>query len=387
MIKRVVKTMFLVGLAGCALVSCRQEKQFRVKGQIRSGKGDTLFLEHRGLGGVVPLDSVVLKGEGNFTFQQAAPHNPEFYQLRIGKQVAVFAVDSAVSLHLSADAGDLYRTLSVDDSPSNAQLRQVDALTMEASRRIKEREKQHKAQLLDDMAYITQLDAILKEYKSEISKLIMGDPAGAAAYYAVFQKIDNYLIFDPYDKQDYAMFGAVATSWNRYYPDTERTKHLYGFAMNALKARKQQEHRAAALEKIPVTIGLGLPDISLPQVNGSRRALSSLKGKVVLLDFVVYQADFSPKHNMDLNTVYRKYRSRGLEIYQISLDSDEHFWKTSADNLPWMTVRDPLSVNSSLLSTYNVRQLPTGFILDREGDVVVRIEDYQQLSAELDKVL
>ncbi|MEN6588515.1 MAG: thioredoxin family protein, partial [Proteiniphilum sp.] len=112
----------------------------------------------------------------------------------------------------------------------------------------------------------------------------------------------------------------------------------------------------------------------------------SLRGKVVLLDFVVYNADFSPKHNMDLNTIYQKNRSRGFEIYQISFDSDEHFWKISADNLPWITVRDPQSVNARLLSMYNVREIPTAFIMDREGDIVSRIEDYAKLSDELRKV-
>jgi len=101
----------------------------------------------------------------------------------------------------------------------------------------------------------------------------------------------------------------------------------------------------------------------------------------------VYSADFSPKHNMDLNNLYGRYQSRGFEIYQVSFDSDEHFWKTSAANLPWLTVRDPRSVNSTLLATYNVRQIPTAFLINHEGDIIARIEDYGQLAGELDKVL
>jgi len=106
----------------------------------------------------------------------------------------------------------------------------------------------------------------------------------------------------------------------------------------------------------------------------------------VLLDFVVYNADFSPKHNMDLNAVYRQNRTKGFEIYQISFDSDEHFWKILADNLPWITVRDPQSVNAGLLSMYNVREIPTAFIINREGDIVTRIEDYTKLPDELNKM-
>ena len=74
-------------------------------------------------------------------------------------------------------------------------------------------------------------------------------------------------------------------------------------------------------------------------------------------------------------------------IYQVSFDSDEHFWKTSANNLPWVTVRDPRSVNTTILSTYNVREIPTGFIIDKEGDIVARVSDYSKLPEQLSKVL
>lgn len=385
--RKILGRLLPVLLACMVLFSCKQGETFKVTGSIGSAEGDTLYLEHRGLAGVRVLDSTVLKNNGSFAFKQPAPENPEFYQLRIGNRVAVFAVDSTETLRVSADALDLYHSFSVEESPTNDQMKEVDALTSVAARGIADLENGHKAGLIDDMTFIAQLDTILKEYKKEVSRLILGNPSGATAYYAVFQKINDYLIFDPYNRQDYAMFGAVATSWNRYYPGTERTKHLYEFTMNALRTRRQQEQQAKLLENIPVEEGTGLPDIVLSEVDGSKVSLSSLKGKVVLLDFVVYSAEFSPKHNIDLNSLYTRYQSRGLEIYQISLDSDEHFWKTSASNLPWLTVRDPRSVNSSLLALYNVRQIPTAFLIDREGNIIVRIEDYNRLAGELDKVL
>jgi len=382
-IEKIVLSILLIG----GLFACEKGDSFRIEGIISAAEGDTLYLEHRGLGGALPLDSVILKSDGAFAFRQPAPANPEFYQLRLGTQVAAFAVDSVETLQVEADASDLYRSFTVKDSPANDQLKKVDALVMQTARSITELENQHKAGTMDDITFLTQLDTTLIDYKAEISPIILGNPSSAAAYYAVFQKINDYLIFDPFNRKDYPMFGAVATSWNRYYPDTERSKHLYEFTINALKARRQQEQQTKLLENAPVETGNGLPDIVLQQVNGEKMALSSLKGKAVLLDFVVYDADFSPKHNIGLNSLYKQYKSRGFEIYQISFDSDEHFWKTSADNLPWITVRDPQSVNARLLSMYNVRDIPTAFILNREGDIVARIEDYAQLSEELKKVL
>lgn len=374
-------------LTGALFVTCRQGETFEVTGKISAAGGDTLYLEHRSLAGVITLDSTVLKEDGTFTFRQSAPENPEFYQLRIGNRVAVFAADTAETLHISADASDWYNTFTVQDSPTNDQIRMVDALRRQAALGIAHLESRQKAGAIDEMAYIGQLDSVLQEYKTAVTRLILGNPSGAPAYYAVFQKINSYLIFDPGDRRDYAMFGAIATSWNHRYPDTERSKHLYGFTMNALKTRRRQEQQAKILENIPVIEGTGLPDIVLPGVDGRKTALLSLNGKVILLDFVVYSADFSPGHNMKLHSLYARYRSRGFEIYQISFDADEHFWKTSAANLPWLTVRDPKSVNTSLLSTYNVRQIPTAFLINREGDIIARIEDYDRLSGELDRVL
>ncbi len=378
--------MLTAMLIGGMLSACKQGNVFFVNGTIEGAAGDTLYLEQRALAGITLLDSAILKDKGTFSFKQQAPGNPEFYQLRLGNRVVAFVIDSTETLHVTANATDLYHSFSVADSPVNNQLREVDDRVQQTALRINSLGNRHKRAEIDDMTFLAQLDSTLQNYKDNISRIILGNPGSAVAYYALFQKINNYLIFDPYNKQDYAMFGAVATSWNRYYPETERTKHLYEFTMNALKTRRLREQQEKLLQEAPLETGTGLPDIVLPEVDGKKVALSSLLGKVVLLDFVVYNAEFSPAHNMELNRIYQQHKSKGFEIYQVSFDSDEHFWKISADNLPWITVRDPKSVNARVLSTYNVRELPTAFILNQEGDLVSRVEDYSQLAAELNKM-
>jgi peroxiredoxin len=339
------------------------------------------------LAGIERLDSTKINKNGSFKFTVKAPENPEFYQLRLGHQLAPFAVDSVETLVIKANASDLYGTLSIENSPVNDQLKQIDQQYNATAAKIRELMKQHQTKIIDDVTYVNLLDSALNEYKTFATKVILGNPASAAAYYALFQKVDDYLIFDPYDKKDYAMFGAVATSWKQYYPESARTEHLYNFTMNALRARRQEEERRKILENVPIKTESALPDIVLPDVNGNKIALSSLKNKVVVIDFTVYNSDFSPKHNIDLNTIYSKYKNRGLEIYQISFDSDEHFWKNASLSIPWIAVHDSQSVYSQLLSMYNVRNLPTSFILNREGSIVARVEDITKLESELNKVL
>ena len=73
---------------------------------------------------------------------------------------------------------------------------------------------------------------------------------------------------------------------------------------------------------------------NLRDMKGNMHKLSDLKGKAVILDFTIYQSAVSPTHNYMLRDLYDKYAGQGLEIYQVSLDADEHYWKTTADNLP-----------------------------------------------------
>ena len=380
------KLFFFALLVCIAFSACQSEKTFRIEGKITNAEGKTLFFEHRGLTEVALLDSVVLCANGTFTLRASVPENPEFYQLRIDNQIAVFTVFDEESLSITADATDFVRSFTVENSPANDQLRRVDRLRDETARIIADLERQYVAQQIDDVLFFEKLDSALATYKSEITQLILANPASAAAYYALFQRIGQYLIFNPYFREDFAMFGAVATSWNLQYPETTRTQHLHDFTIRALAIRRQEERNLQTLTEL-IEVDASLPDIVLPDISGNRVALSSLQGQVVILDFTVYNSDFSPRHNMDLNAIYTRFQSRGVEIFQISFDSNEHFWRNAAVNLPWITVRDPLSVNSRLLGLYNVSEFPTIFIVDREGDVVARVGSQEEIVREVSRLL
>jgi len=95
----------------------------------------------------------------------------------------------------------------------------------------------------------------------------------------------------------------------------------------------------------------------------------------------------SAAHNLALRDLYNKYHERGLEIYQISLDTDEHFWKTSADNLPWICVRDASASNSRYLPLYNVTQLPAVFLVDRNNTLNARGENMEDIEKTIQKLL
>lgn len=88
-----------------------------------------------------------------------------------------------------------------------------------------------------------------------------------------------------------------------------------------------------------------------------------------------------------LRELYNEYAAQGFEIYQVSLDADEHFWKTSADNLPWVSVRDGNGIYSTHAAVYNVKQLPAYFLINRNNELSVRGEDVKDLNAAIKSLL
>ena len=131
----------------------------------------------------------------------------------------------------------------------------------------------------------------------------------------------------------------------------------------------------------------GIIEIALPDNKGNVRKLTSLKGKVVLLDFHVFASQGSTARIMKLREIYNKYHARGLEIYQVSLDPDKHFWKESVAALPWICVHDDDGTNSSYAAQYNVQTVPTFFLIDRQNVLQKRDTQISDLNAAINSML
>ena len=128
-------------------------------------------------------------------------------------------------------------------------------------------------------------------------------------------------------------------------------------------------------------------DIALTDNHGRVRKLTDLKGKVVLLDFQSFAAEGSLKRIMMMREIYNKYHDRGFEIYQVSFDPEEHFWKTKTAALPWVSVWDENGTRSAVLAQYNVQTLPTFFLIDRNNTLQKRDAQIKDLDAEIQALL
>ena len=108
---------------------------------------------------------------------------------------------------------------------------------------------------------------------------------------------------------------------------------------------------------------------------------------MVLLDFHVFAMDESPARILTLRELYNKFHAQGLEVFQVSLDSDEHFWKQQTAALPWINVFDPDGLQSQYVMMYNMQAVPDFFLIDRNNNLVKRAAQIKDLEAEIKKLL
>jgi len=379
------RLLTVLGLCIFFLSACNNSSDFTVKGVVAGADGQLMYLENVGISNVVTLDSIKLAPGGKFKFTEKRPEYPDFYRLRLNNQLINFAVDSTETISFVADAGTFATSYSVEGSENSKAIKAITLAQLDANQAISRLRKEYEDKMISDTTYRMKVLAAADAYKEVARKYIYSAPMSTAAYFALFQQIDGLLFFDLYDRKDVKAYGAVATSYNHTYPESPRSKHLYNLTLQSMKVLRAQ--RPVDYSNVE-TKEISFLDIELPDVRGEVVKLSTVApGKVVLINFTAYQTEWSPALNMALGELYTKYHDQELEIYQVSLDSDFHFWRNGASNLPWVTVHDPQSVYSQVAGLYNVKQLPALFILDRKGNLVKRVEDVKKLEADVKAVL
>ena len=375
-----------VMLAAVTMASCSNNK-FRVEGQIANAGDSVLYFENVGLEDIQVLDSVKLSGDGSFAFSGDPTEAPEFYRLRIADQIINVSIDSTETVQIRGEYPGMAANYTVSGSDNCEKIRELT---------LKQMDLQAKAIAIQQNTALgvkvigDSIQSLINAYKDDVMKnYIYKEPNKSYAYFALFQTLGQWLIFNPRsEKEDIRAFAAVATSWDTYYPHAERGQNLHNIAIEGMKNQRiiAAQNQGLEVDASKVTEA-GVLDIALADNKGQVRHLTDLKGLVVLLDFHVFATEESPARILMLRELYNKYHAQGFEVYQVSLDPDEHFWKQQTEALPWVSVRDADGVNSQRLMIYNVQAIPDFFLIDRGNNIVSRAANIKDLEAEIKKLL
>ena len=366
--------------------SCRKCDVFEITGNITNTNDQPIYLEEMTLSSTLLVDSTYADKSGNFKFRASAPSEPSFFRLRIGENFINLGIDSTDHIQIYADAPTLGQNYEIEGSAVCKEIKELAMQQIRTEAYLKQLLKEYKAGTLSDSLYYEKAMTSLEQMKTFSRDYIIRQPQSLTAYYALFQKVNGGILFDPYDKDESKLFATVANVLNFYYPNNERTKKLYSLVLQGMVYSREKGNND--------TIGsysvqdVGLIEINLPTINGENVALSEYaKGGITLLDFTGYELEFSPLHTMLLGELYEKYGKKGLKIYQVSIDKDEHLWKNQASKFPWMCVRDANPIESKVLLKYNIQNLPSSFIIDANGNIIERVENDSSLPERLQSLL
>ena len=379
----------VIVMAALSITSC-SEKKFHVNGTISDAKDSTLYFENMSLNGPVVVDSVKLGENGDFAFDGKATGAPEFYRLRIAGQIINVVADSTETISLKASYPTMTSGYEVTNSPECSKIKELTLLQIGLQTQVNAIINNPN---LGVDGTKDSIQKVLDVYKYNVKRnYIFKEPMKAYAYFALFQTVvlgdANSLIFNPRsNKDDVKVYAAVATSWDTYYPKAERGQNLHNIAIEGMKdVRILQGTKNSVIPADKVNVS-GIIDIALLDNKGETRRLSDLKGKVGMLAFHAFASEGSLKRIMMLRELYNKYHARGFEIYQVSVDPDEHFWKTQTAILPWICVRDEDGTQSVNLANYNVQGIPTFFLIDKNNVLKKRDVQIKDLDAEIKALL
>lgn len=372
------------------LHSCDNKGKYTIEGTIANAKDSMLYLENVGLDGVVAIDSVKLDSEGSFKFSKSANPAPEFYHLRIARQIINISIDSTETVSIKAAYPSMAYKYEVKGSENCLKIQELALHQMNLQAQI------NNIVRTPSLSFRAEEDSIMKvteAYKQFVKmNYIYKEPNKAYAYFALFQTVvigNRYnLIFNPRtSEEDVKAFAAVATSWDTFHPGAERGENLHNIAIEGMKdVRILRARNQSTIDASKVDMS-GVVDVVLTDNKGVTRRLSDLKGKVVLLDFCSFAEQGVTKRIMMMRELYNKYHAQGLEIYQVSLDTNEHFWKTQTAALPWVSVNDPDGASSQYVSKYNLQSLPTFYIINKDSTPYKRDAQIKDLDAEIKALL
>ena len=377
----IFKRILFIVLAGLIIFnSCQKSNQFTIGGKISHAEGDTIYLEEFLVSTTKPIAKTVIDKNGEFEFK-GETSIPTFYILKLTDKFVVLLVDSLDNVFIEADNANFGREYVVQGSLGSIQVKE---LTENLNR------TEHKLDSLRQLSnlYIANPDyenlkekwnqeytALIEEQSKFSTNFVLNNPFSMASVFALYQKYKD----QSFVIRDLQTMRTAASALNAIYPNSNLVKALYEQTLQYLRDQK-----AAQMKQFIEQEGVNSPDIILPNPNGKEIALSSLLGKVVLVHFWAAEDQGSRLLNSLLSDAYKKYKPKGLEIFQVNVGTNRSEWLDAIDkdNLSWINVGDLEGSTKARLS-YNIQNVPYNYLLDKEGKIVAK----NLTGTDLDKVL
>lgn len=367
-----VKKILLSVLAIVTLFSCSRKDQMKISGDIQNASKQKVYLEQLNVDQSVVVDSTETNRKGQFSFKREVT-TPTFYNIRIGKNAFVTLLgEPDMHIQLKGNLEDLNNNYWVDGSEGSLWLKMLNyqlnrtRQTMDSLRNAYNALPEGKAYDSIRVHLETEWDTITGRQIKFSKDFILKHAVSPASYYALYQKFDNdNFILTP--ETNLHSYKIVASALKAMFPESQYTKAI----LKHLDLIKKNDN-ILRLQQLIANSETTLPEIKLPNSEGDTIALSSLKGKFVVLDFSVLGGADGRTYAAEMKKVYDKFRNRGVRIYQVCLDQNRLAWQRLVKQygITWDCVWDADALQSRIARRWNIRTVPANFIINPKYEIV-----------------
>jgi peroxiredoxin len=357
------------------LVGCNAQNGFELSGTIENGKGRIIYLDMLGVSSLIPVDSIILSDDESFRFKNELTI-PTFFLLRESQRNFItLLINPGEKVTVTADMDNLGDSYVIEGSDDSKLIQDYNLYLKQNLEKLQALNKIYTDSLNSpNIAAITsdldeRSNRILEDQRDYTIRYISENSRSLVSLLALYQQVSprNYVLNPTEDIQYFEMVDSILYE---LFPESEPVQALHAQVME-LKQRIEAEQ----MRELRFGEGAIPPEIALPNPAGDTILLSSTRGKIVLLDFWAAWCNPCRLENPNLVENYQKYHAQGFEIFQVSLDRDRDAWLNAieSDGLgEWIHVSDLMFWNSIVTNLYQLTQIPTNFLLDREGKIIAR---------------
>ena len=383
-------SIIAVVFAFFSLASCSNATQktdgFLVKGKLENADNKTVYLKLVSSQWET-IDSAIVDKDGSFSLSGNRA-SEELYLFQVGSkfdQFVYLALNNTDEITINADATNLLKTYTVEGSEENKLIKEVILDNINAMEQLNDVDlfyQQNRQVANQDSIKNICIDRATKIYndaKEQLKQFIDGHLGTMASLLAVNQRIGRDMILPITDEFDY--WEKVSIALDKKYPTSSQTLNL---KETIEKIKQQQKARGA------VRIGGEAPDFEVPQLDGTNIKLSDLRGKYVLLDFWASWCRPCRGENPNVLQNYKAYKNKNFTVFQVSLDKTKKAWEEAikADGLgDWYHASDLKFWQCAPAQLYNVRSIPSNFLISPEGKIIAVNLRGSALKAKLSELL
>jgi len=365
-----MKRYTLIVLIAALLAGCNSKNRVTIKGTFGETKEGVVYLDQSEVDRSKLADSAEIRG-GRFKFT-AEITGPEFYQVRFknGEFIDLLVMPGE-NITLDLAKKPLALNYTVSGSPGSEDLKFLDQQLLKTKSELDSIRKVYNTLSNEELAIRgPELEkafvGIVDAQRMFNIKFIVENIGSMASIQALYQRIDEttYVLYQPRDLQ---YLKIVSDSLSVKYPVSRHVRALKENVTTELN-RMYIDRMASLASQLPAT------NITpeLPDTKGKMVSVSSLKGQYVLVSFWSTTSQDCLNELPLLKSIYQAYHRRGLEIYQVSLDTDLERWLNIIrfEEIPWISVREKDPENPAYARLMNITTLPSNLLYDPEGKII-----------------